>query len=238
MAGVTLRDGLKVAANVLLSTRKPMLAHLVVTRYCNLDCAYCSEYDKVSKPVPLELLLERVDRLAALGVTAPALYGHVKDKQDLLRAVAEDEFDRLIARFDEVTDTDPVARIRGYNHAYVTHARENPDTFRVMFLFPPDLAGAAEVPDDVVLPGVKPAADGSVTVEGSVTIRDLNRAMNWDLPDQEAVTVAGLLIHETRRIPEAGQTFTAHRQRFAVLERKGNQVTRLRIWPAPDILDS
>lgn len=93
-------------------------------------------------------------RLAgALGVTAPALYGHVKDKQDLLRAVAEDEFDRLIARFDQVTETDPVARIRAYNHAYVSHAREHPDTFRVMFLFPPDLAGAAEVPDDVVLPG-------------------------------------------------------------------------------------
>ncbi len=93
-------------------------------------------------------------RLAAtLGVTAPALYGHVKDKQDLLRAVAEDEFDRLVARFDAVTDPDPVARIRAYNHAYVDHAREHPETFRVMFLFPPDLAGASDVPDDVVLPG-------------------------------------------------------------------------------------
>jgi AcrR family transcriptional regulator len=93
-------------------------------------------------------------RLAAqLGVTAPALYGHVKDKQDLLRAVAEDEFERLLARFDAVTETDPVARIRAYNHAYVTHAREHPETFRVMFLFPPDLAGAGDVPDDVVLPG-------------------------------------------------------------------------------------
>jgi Mg2+/Co2+ transporter CorB len=101
-----------------------------------------------------------------------------------------------------------------------------------------EIVGEIEDEHDVVLPGVKPAADGSVTVEGSVTIRDLNRAMNWDLPDEEAVTVAGLLIHETRRIPEAGQTFTAHRQRFAVLERKGNQITRLRIWPAPDTLDS
>lgn len=75
MAGVTLRDGVKVAANVLLSTRKPMLAHLVVTRYCNLDCAYCSEYDKVSKPVPLEQLLERVDHLAALGTQIVTLTG-------------------------------------------------------------------------------------------------------------------------------------------------------------------
>jgi Mg2+/Co2+ transporter CorB len=98
-----------------------------------------------------------------------------------------------------------------------------------------EIVGEIEDEHDVVLPGVKPAADGSVTVEGSVTIRDLNRAMNWDLADEEAVTVAGLLIHEARRIPEAGQTFTVHRQRFAVLERKGNQITRLRIWPAPDI---
>jgi AcrR family transcriptional regulator len=93
-------------------------------------------------------------RLAAtLGVTAPALYGHVEDKQDLLRAVAEDEFDRLLSRFDEVTVADPVARIRAFNHAYVAHARENPETFRVMFLFPPDLAGAGDVPEGVVLPG-------------------------------------------------------------------------------------
>lgn len=97
-----------------------------------------------------------------------------------------------------------------------------------------EIVGEIEDEHDLVLPGVQPAADGSVTVDGAVTIRDLNRAMNWDLADQEAVTVAGLLIHEARRIPEAGQTFTVHRQRFAVLERKGNQVTRLRIWPAAD----
>ena len=58
-------------------------------------------------------------------------------------------------------------------------------------------------------------------------------AMNWDLPDDEAVTVAGLLIHEARRIPEAGQSFHFHHHRFAVLERKVNRVTRLQIWP-PD----
>lgn len=75
MAGVTLGDGLKVAANVLASKRRPLLAHLVVTRFCNLDCAYCSEYDKVSKPVPIELLLERVDALARLGAQIVTLTG-------------------------------------------------------------------------------------------------------------------------------------------------------------------
>jgi Mg2+/Co2+ transporter CorB len=79
--------------------------------------------------------------------------------------------------------------------------------------------------------GVKPAADGWLQVEGSVTIRDLNRAMNWDLPDEEAVTLAGLLIHEARRIPDAGQTFAFHRHQFRVLERRGNQITRLLISP-------
>jgi MoaA/NifB/PqqE/SkfB family radical SAM enzyme len=75
MASVTWRDGLKVASNVLLSTKKPMLAHLVVTRFCNLDCAYCNEFDKVSKPVPLENLFERIDRLAALGTQIVTLTG-------------------------------------------------------------------------------------------------------------------------------------------------------------------
>ncbi len=75
MAGVTLRDGLKVAARVLGSTSRPMLAHLVVTRFCNLECAYCSEFDKVSKPVPLTDLLERVDALARLGAQIVTLTG-------------------------------------------------------------------------------------------------------------------------------------------------------------------
>ncbi len=75
MAGVTLAEGLKVAARVLASKRRPMLAHLVVTRFCNLDCAYCSEYDKVSKPVPLEQLLARIDALARLGTQIVTLTG-------------------------------------------------------------------------------------------------------------------------------------------------------------------
>jgi AcrR family transcriptional regulator len=96
-------------------------------------------------------------RLAAqLGVTAPALYAHVRDKQDLLRALAEGEFDKLVARFDAVTEPDPVARIRAHGRAYVEHARENPELFRVMFLFPPEL-GAADVPDDVKLPAATKA---------------------------------------------------------------------------------
>src|SRR5579875_3596019 len=75
MAGVTLADSLKAAGAVLASTRTPMLAHVVVTRYCNLDCGYCSEFDKVSKPVPIAELLARIDRLAALGTRIVTLTG-------------------------------------------------------------------------------------------------------------------------------------------------------------------
>ncbi|THD54209.1 transporter associated domain-containing protein, partial [Phenylobacterium sp.] len=97
-----------------------------------------------------------------------------------------------------------------------------------------EIVGEIEDEHDEAVSGVKPAEDGSVVVDGAVTIRDLNRALNWDLPDDEAVTVAGLLIHEVRRIPDPGQTFTFHGRRFTVLERKVNRVTRLQIWPAAE----
>ena len=95
-----------------------------------------------------------------------------------------------------------------------------------------EIVGEIDDEHDTAPAGVTAAQDGSVSVDGSVTIRDLNRAMNWDLPDEEAVTLAGLLIHEARRIPDAGQTFSFHRHRFTVLERKANRITRLQIWPA------
>ena len=100
-----------------------------------------------------------------------------------------------------------------------------------------EIVGEIEDEHDVVAPGVKPGADGAVVVEGSVTIRDLNRAMNWDLPDEEAVTVAGLLIHEAQAIPEVGQTFTFHHHRFHVEARKGARLTSLRIEPLPPVDD-
>lgn len=91
-------------------------------------------------------------RLATrLGVTAPALYAHVSSKRDLVRAVAEVEFDHLLARFDKVKTNDPLERIRAQSRAYVDHARENPELFQVMFVFPPDL-GAAPLPEGVELP--------------------------------------------------------------------------------------
>lgn len=84
---------------------------------------------------------------------------------------------------------------------------------------------------DVDIPGVRPQLDGSVHVDGSVSIRDLNRAMNWQLPDGDATTIAGLVIHEARSIPEVGQSFTFHGFRFRVLRKTRNRIMTLRMTP-------
>ena len=84
---------------------------------------------------------------------------------------------------------------------------------------------------DVEVAGVTTEADGSVVVDGSVPIRDLNRALDWDLPDDNANTIAGLVIHEAKTIPAEKQAFTFHRKRFIVLKREKNRITRLRIRP-------
>ncbi len=84
---------------------------------------------------------------------------------------------------------------------------------------------------DIEIPGVRPQPDGSVNVDGAVPIRDINRVMDWNLPDDEATTVAGLVIHEARSIPEPGQSFTFHGFRFQVMRRERNRLVALRITP-------
>ncbi len=79
--------------------------------------------------------------------------------------------------------------------------------------------------------GVTPHDDGSYTIEGTVTIRDLNRRFNWRLPDDVATTLAGLVIHDARVIPVKGQSFSFHNFGFDVLERRRNQITLLRVTP-------
>ena len=94
-----------------------------------------------------------------------------------------------------------------------------------------EIVGEIEDEHDSEVRGVRPQPDGWVLVDGAAPIRDLNRAMNWDLPDEEAVTVAGLVIHEAQTLPQAGEAFDFHGHRFEVLGRRGNQVTSLRISP-------
>ncbi|MHA1528455.1 MAG: HlyC/CorC family transporter [Alphaproteobacteria bacterium] len=82
---------------------------------------------------------------------------------------------------------------------------------------------------DIEVEGVVRESDGSVVIPGAMTIRDLNRACEWELPDDEATTAAGLMIHEAQTIPTEGQVFVFHGVRFEVLERARNQITRLRL---------
>ncbi|MGV8939145.1 MAG: HlyC/CorC family transporter [Allorhizobium sp.] len=85
---------------------------------------------------------------------------------------------------------------------------------------------------DLEIQGVRQEADGSIVVDGAVPIRDINRALDWNLPDEEATTIAGLVIHESKSIPEERQAFTFYGKRFIVMKRERNRITRLRIRPA------
>jgi Mg2+/Co2+ transporter CorB len=80
-------------------------------------------------------------------------------------------------------------------------------------------------------PVLKRTKEGDYLVEGSMTIRDLNRAMDWQLPDDEANTVAGLVIHEAQMIPVEGQAFSFHGFRFQVATRRDNRLVRLKVRP-------
>jgi Mg2+/Co2+ transporter CorB len=90
------------------------------------------------------------------------------------------------------------------------------------------------IPDDIgdmAQAGIRPQPDGSFTVDGMTTIRDLNRALDWNLPDEEATTLAGLVIHEARTIPDVGQRFAFYGFKFEILRRQRNQITALRVVP-------
>ena len=93
-----------------------------------------------------------------------------------------------------------------------------------------EIVGDIDDEHDIDLAGLTPQADGSWLVDGNVTIRDLNRTLGWQLPDEDASTVAGLVLFESRTIPNPGQEFRFHDIRFRIVKRKGNQLTRFRLW--------
>lgn len=84
---------------------------------------------------------------------------------------------------------------------------------------------------DVAVTGVRPQPDGSYLIDGNVTIRDLNREMDWGLPDDEYSTVAGLVLFESQRIPSVGQIYTFFDFKFEILKKQKNQVTLVRVIP-------
>jgi Mg2+/Co2+ transporter CorB len=88
---------------------------------------------------------------------------------------------------------------------------------------------------DIKDEGMRALRDGSVVVEGTVTIRDMNREFDWRLPDEEASTIAGLVLHEARRIPDTGQVFAFHGFRFEILRRQRNQITSIKVTPLGEV---
>lgn len=95
-----------------------------------------------------------------------------------------------------------------------------------------EIVGDISDEHDIDRARIRIQADGSVIVAGSLPIRDLNRALEWTLPDDEATTIAGLVIHEARAIPEVGQAFNFHGAKFEILRRQRNQLAVLRITPS------
>ena len=94
-----------------------------------------------------------------------------------------------------------------------------------------EIVGEIADESDIVQPGIEVQPDGSVLIEGHVSVRDVNRHLDWRLPAEEAATIAGLVIHEAQRIPEVGQSFAFHGFRFEVLKRQRHQLTLLRVTP-------
>jgi Mg2+/Co2+ transporter CorB len=168
---------------------------------------------------------------------------HVKDLLRALHAVDGDaakvDIAALMAPPWDVPDTRPVSeQLKAFRRRKTQIALVVDEYGEVQGLVTledilEEIVGDITDEHDVVVPGVRRQPDGSVNVDGAVPVRDLNRIMEWNLPDAEATTIAGLVIHEARSIPEVGQSFTFHGFRFRVLRRSRNRITALRIQPLP-----
>lgn len=94
-----------------------------------------------------------------------------------------------------------------------------------------EIVGEIDDEHDETMTGIWPQDDGSWIIEGRTTIRDINRALGFNLPDNDATTVAGLILNETRTIPVPGQEFRFYNIRFRILRRHRNTIERIRLWP-------
>ena len=92
-----------------------------------------------------------------------------------------------------------------------------------------EIVGDIQDEYDEELQGIERLKEGGAILQGDLSVRDINRAMDWKLPDEEAVTIAGLVIHESQTIPEIGQTFAYYGYRFEILEKQRNQIVSLKV---------
>ncbi|MGF1619968.1 MAG: HlyC/CorC family transporter [Rhodomicrobiaceae bacterium] len=101
-----------------------------------------------------------------------------------------------------------------------------------------EIVGDIRDEHDAAAQGIRHQQNGTVQVDGALPIRDLNRAMNWNLPDEEATTIAGLVLEEVQFIPEVGQTFDIHGMHFKILRRLPTRITLIEIAPAGTVAAS
>ncbi|MFZ5782638.1 MAG: HlyC/CorC family transporter [Pseudomonadota bacterium] len=94
-----------------------------------------------------------------------------------------------------------------------------------------EITGDIEDEHDAIKRGLVRREDGSLVCRGDVPVRDLNRQFAWGLPEDVATTIAGVVLHEARRIPEVGQTYAFYGFRFEILKREGTRIAELRIMP-------
>ncbi|GEO81899.1 HlyC/CorC family transporter [Pararhodospirillum oryzae] len=98
-----------------------------------------------------------------------------------------------------------------------------------------EIVGEISDEHDISVPGARRQPDGSFLINGDVTLRDLNREFDWSLPDEEAATLAGLVIRESRSIPLVGEVFHFHGFTFEVTKRVRNRLTQFRVVPPADL---
>lgn len=97
-----------------------------------------------------------------------------------------------------------------------------------------EIVGDISDEHDVTVSGIRPQRDGRIIVDGTVSVRDLNREFDWDISDEHAATIAGYVIHCAQSIPEPGQAYMFDGFKFEILQKQGNQITRLRITAPED----
>ncbi|MHA1598120.1 MAG: HlyC/CorC family transporter [Alphaproteobacteria bacterium] len=164
-----------------------------------------------------------------------ALFGAVRASRGSLKDLADIDVIRLSAKPwfvpEQTTLFDQLQAFRSRREHFAMVIDEYGSLMGIVTLedILEEIVGDISDEHDIVMPGVIPGGDGSYVVNGGVTIRDLNRRLNWNLPDEEAATVAGLVLHDSRRIPEVGQVFRFHGLKFEILQRQRQQITSIRI---------
>ena len=94
-----------------------------------------------------------------------------------------------------------------------------------------EIVGDIEDEHDIKIKGAKRLKDGNFTINGNVTIRDINREFNWNLPDNKASTLAGLIFYEIKTIPEPGKIFSFYNFRFEIIKAKKNHIEIIKVTP-------